>query len=173
MTGGDGQDPRGPSSPPPPPSPWLVGTDTWPAGRRLLIPAVEAESGVPVVWDADSGVPLSAAVAASSAFPGAAPAVPIGERHFIDGALRAGTNPDLAAGARMALVVEPMAREASEAAGLEGTVSLQCSRRCPGRGPRAFASARPGGRWVPAPAPPERSAPGIRQALRRRVIGGK
>ncbi|MFF4498374.1 patatin-like phospholipase family protein [Streptomyces sp. NPDC001546] len=102
----------------------LVGTDTWPAGRRLLIPAVEAESGVPVVWDRDSGIPLAAAVAASSAFPGAAPPVPFGGRHYIDGALRAGTNLDLATGARTAVVVEPMAREAAEATGVEEVVSL-------------------------------------------------
>ncbi|MER6216144.1 patatin-like phospholipase family protein [Streptomyces sp. NPDC001674] len=102
----------------------LVGTDTWPAGRRLLIPAVEAESGVPVVWDRDSGIPLAAAVAASSAFPGAAPPVPFGGRHYIDGALRAGTNLDLATGARTAVVVEPMAREAAEATGAEEVVSL-------------------------------------------------
>ncbi|MFF7357796.1 MULTISPECIES: patatin-like phospholipase family protein [Streptomyces] len=107
----------------------LVGTDAWPSERRLLIPAVEAGSGEPVVWDRDSGVPLAAAVAASSAFPGAAPPVSIGGRHFIDGALRAGTNVDLAAGARTLVVVEPMARqapgqEALAALGAETVVSL-------------------------------------------------
>ncbi|MFJ9822308.1 patatin-like phospholipase family protein [Streptomyces sp. NPDC101151] len=90
----------------------LIGTDTWPTERRLLIPAVETESGEPVVWDRGSGVPLAAAVAASSAFPGAAPPVSVGGRHYIDGALRAGTNVDLTAGARTVVVVEPMVRQA-------------------------------------------------------------
>ncbi|WP_205614152.1 patatin-like phospholipase family protein [Streptomyces dangxiongensis] len=107
----------------------LVGTDAWPTEPRLLIPAVEAGSGEPVVWDRDSGVPLAAAVAASSSFPGAAPPVSIGGRHYIDGALRAGTNVDLAAGARTLVVVEPMARqapvqEALAALGAETVVSL-------------------------------------------------
>ncbi|WP_330338483.1 patatin-like phospholipase family protein [Streptomyces sp. NBC_00557] len=107
----------------------LVGTDTWPAERRLLIPAVEAGSGEPVVWERGSGVPLAAAVAASSAFPGAAPPVSIGGRHYIDGALRAGANVDLAAGTRTLVVVEPMARqtpgqEAFAALGAETVVSL-------------------------------------------------
>ncbi|MFD7994012.1 patatin-like phospholipase family protein [Streptomyces mexicanus] len=107
----------------------LIGTDAWPTERHLLIPAVEAGSGEPVVWDRDSGVPLAAAVAASSAFPGAAPPVSVGGRHCIDGALRAGTNADLAAGARTLVVVDPMARrapgqEASAALGAETVVSL-------------------------------------------------
>ncbi|MFF7590546.1 patatin-like phospholipase family protein [Kitasatospora purpeofusca] len=86
----------------------LIGTDTWPS-RRLLIPAVDAESGEPVVWEAASGVPLVRAVAASSAFPGFEPPVAVDGRHCLDGALRAGTNADLAAGARTMVVVEPLA----------------------------------------------------------------
>ncbi|MFJ8162436.1 patatin-like phospholipase family protein [Streptomyces sp. NPDC096136] len=86
-------------------------------------------------------------IAASSAFPGAAPAVAIGGRQYIDGALRAGTNLDLAAGARTALVVEPMAREASEATGLEGMVSLfpdEASAAALGPDPSDLSA------WVPA-----------------------
>ncbi|GAA4076629.1 patatin-like phospholipase family protein [Actinomadura miaoliensis] len=86
----------------------LVGADTWPE-RRLLITAVDATTGEPVVWDRDSGVPLVHAVAASSAFPGAAPPVAIDGRRYMDGALRSGPNADLAAGARTLVVVEPMA----------------------------------------------------------------
>ncbi|MEV7938000.1 patatin-like phospholipase family protein [Kitasatospora sp. NPDC088264] len=86
----------------------LIGADAWPE-RRLLITAVCATTGEPVVWDRDSGVPLVHAVAASSAFPGAAPPVAIDGRRYMDGALRAGPNADLAAGARTLVVVEPMA----------------------------------------------------------------
>ncbi len=93
----------------------LIGTDAWPS-RRLLIPAVDAESGEPVVWEAASGVPLVRAVAASSAFPGFDPPVAVDGRHHLDGALRAGTNADLAAGARTVLVVEPLAHRRPGAA---------------------------------------------------------
>ncbi|THA50637.1 patatin-like phospholipase family protein [Streptomyces sp. A1136] len=86
----------------------LIGADTWPE-RRLLITAVDATTGEPVVWDRDSGVPLVPAVAASSAFPGAAPPVAIDGRRYMDGALRAGPNADLAAGARTLIVVDPSA----------------------------------------------------------------
>ncbi|MFD0574543.1 patatin-like phospholipase family protein [Kitasatospora gansuensis] len=57
----------------------LIGVAAWPQ-RRLLITAVDATTGEPVVWDRDSGVPLVHAVAASSAFPGAAPPVAIDGR---------------------------------------------------------------------------------------------
>ncbi|WP_371515783.1 patatin-like phospholipase family protein [Kitasatospora sp. NBC_01300] len=86
----------------------LIGADAWPE-RRLLIAAVCATTGEPVVWDRDSGVPLVHAVAASSAFPGAAPPVAIDGLRYMDGALRAGPNADLATGARKLVVVEPMA----------------------------------------------------------------
>ncbi|MEW1914907.1 patatin-like phospholipase family protein [Kitasatospora sp. NPDC085895] len=86
----------------------LIGVDAWPT-RRLLITAVDAASGEPVVWDRDSGVPLVDAVAASSAFPGTAPPIEVGGRYYMDGALREGTNADLARGARTVLVVAPLA----------------------------------------------------------------
>jgi NTE family protein len=86
----------------------LIGTDAWP-DRCLLIVAVDAASGEPVVWDRASGVPLVPAVTASSAFPGASPPIRIGGRWYIDGALRSGTNTDLAAGARLLVVIEPLA----------------------------------------------------------------
>ncbi|GGW55935.1 patatin [Streptomyces lucensis JCM 4490] len=86
----------------------LIAADSWPQ-RPLLIPAVDAESGEPIVWDAAAGVPLARAVAASSAFPGIEPPVTVDGRHYFDGALRAGTNIDLAGDARTVVVVDPLA----------------------------------------------------------------
>ncbi|MFF7994962.1 patatin-like phospholipase family protein [Kitasatospora xanthocidica] len=87
----------------------MIGTPAWPA-RRLLVTAVDAVDGAPLVLGADDGVPLLRAVAASSAFPGTeAPVTLPGGRRAIDGALRAGANADLATGARTLVVVEPLA----------------------------------------------------------------
>ncbi|MFF0868858.1 patatin-like phospholipase family protein [Nonomuraea sp. NPDC003560] len=85
----------------------LVGTGSWP-GRPLLITAVDAVSGEPVVWSGDSGVPLPAAVAASSAAPGHAVPITIGARRYMDGALGGGSNVHLAAGAGAIVLVEPL-----------------------------------------------------------------
>ncbi|MFD7340017.1 patatin-like phospholipase family protein [Streptomyces violascens] len=86
----------------------LIAAESWPR-RPLLIPAVDAESGEPIVWDAAAGVPLVRAVAASSAFPGVEPPVAVDGRRYLDGALRDGTNIDLAAGARIVAVIDPLA----------------------------------------------------------------
>jgi len=77
---------------------------TWPQ-RTVLITAVEAETGEPVVFDRSSGVDLVDAVAAScsSGLPYA-----IGERHYIDGGYRTNAeNADLATGFDRVLVLSP------------------------------------------------------------------
>lgn len=86
----------------------LVGTVEWP-DRPLLIPAVDAETGEAVIWDRHGSASLPEAVAASIAFPATAPPITIDGRRYIDGALRAGTNVDLAGDARVLIVAEPMA----------------------------------------------------------------
>ncbi|MGY0055031.1 patatin-like phospholipase family protein [Streptomyces sp. LZ34] len=86
----------------------LIAAESWPQ-RPLLIPAVDAETGEPIVWDAAAGVPLVRAVAASSAFPGVEPPVAVDGRRYLDGALRDGTNIDLAAGTRTVVVIDPLA----------------------------------------------------------------
>lgn len=76
----------------------------WPA-RRLLITAVDAVTGDPVVFDRHSGVDLVDAVAASCAS-----GLPyrIGERRFLDGGYRTNAeNADLAAGCARVLVLSP------------------------------------------------------------------
>ncbi|HMM96271.1 patatin-like phospholipase family protein [Phycicoccus sp.] len=83
----------------------LVGKD-WPAGR-LLVTAVDAETGTSVVFDGSGGVPLDRAVAASCAVPGVFPAVEVAGRRYVDGGLRTIANADLARGHRRVLVLSP------------------------------------------------------------------
>jgi NTE family protein len=80
----------------------------WPA-RKLLITAVEATTGTPVVWDRSSGVPLDRAVAASCAVPCIFPPVTVGGSRYMDGGVRSGTNADLAAEASRIVVLAPLA----------------------------------------------------------------
>lgn len=105
----------------------LITARRWP-DRRLLITAVDAETGEPKVWDRDSGAPLVAAVAASSAMPGAYPPITINGHRYIDGALAGGANVALATGARVVLLVEPLAhlfpREPLDGLGADTTVAV-------------------------------------------------
>jgi NTE family protein len=76
----------------------------WPE-RAVLIPAVDARTGDPVVFDSDSGVDVVDAVAAScsSGFP-----YSIGDGRFIDGGYRSNAeNADLAVGCTRVLVLSP------------------------------------------------------------------
>ncbi|GAA0813842.1 patatin-like phospholipase family protein [Spirilliplanes yamanashiensis] len=81
----------------------------WP-DRRLLVTAVDAGSGEPVVFDRDSGVPLTDAVGASCAVPIVWPPVTIGDRRYLDGGMRTVANVDLAAGADRVVVIAPLSR---------------------------------------------------------------
>jgi NTE family protein len=83
----------------------LPATDRWPQ-RRLLVTAVDTESGEPVAWHGGSGVQLERAVAASCAVPAVYPPVTIGGRRYMDGGLRSATNADLAAGASAVIVLD-------------------------------------------------------------------
>jgi NTE family protein len=78
----------------------------WPQ-RPLLIVAVDAHSGDPVVFDRHSGVDLADAVTASTAGPGAPPHR-IGDNRYIDGGYRSPENADLAAGYKRVLVLSPL-----------------------------------------------------------------
>jgi NTE family protein len=77
--------------------------DQWPE-QRMLITAVDAHTGEPVVFDRSSGVELVDAVAASTA--GGA-AYTIGDKQYIDGGYRADVNADLATGYERVLVAAP------------------------------------------------------------------
>ena len=76
----------------------------WP-DRRLLVTAVDARTGDPVVFDRSSGVDLVDAVAASCA---GGPAYGIGDRRYVDGGYRSVENADLAAGYGRVLVLSPL-----------------------------------------------------------------
>ncbi|NYJ30088.1 hypothetical protein HNR17_000861 [Galbitalea soli] len=75
--------------------------------RDLRITAVDADSGVPIVFDRHSGVSLVDAVEASSAVPGVWPAVPLAGHRYIDGGVRTMANADLAAGFDPVLILLP------------------------------------------------------------------
>jgi NTE family protein len=85
----------------------LLPAGSWPE-RRLLITAVDAETGELRVFDRDSGVPLLEAVAASCAVPIVWPPISIGARRYIDGGGRSTTNADLASGCDRVVVVAPV-----------------------------------------------------------------
>ncbi len=80
----------------------------WPE-RTMLIVAVNAHTGEPVVFDRHSGVDLVDAVAASCANGFGVPPYAIGDSRYIDGGYRRSSeNADLAAGYRRVLVLSPL-----------------------------------------------------------------
>jgi NTE family protein len=79
----------------------------WPH-RTLLVTAVDAHTGEPVVFDRHSGIDLVDAVAASCA---GGFAYRIGDRQYIDGGYRSNAdNADLANGCSRVLVLSPFGR---------------------------------------------------------------
>ncbi|MQY05636.1 patatin-like phospholipase family protein [Actinomadura macrotermitis] len=95
---------------------FLVGTDEWP-GRRLLITTVDVERGTVAVWE--GGVPLVAAVSASSAAPGYARPVTLDGRLYMDGAFGGGSHVHLAAGHGPVVLAEPMPNVGGPPAGAD------------------------------------------------------
>jgi NTE family protein len=87
-----------------------LASDVWPA-RPVQVVAVDAETGLMRIFDAQSGVPLVDAVAASSAVPGVWPPVTIDGRRYVDGGVRSSDNADLAAGAERITVISPLGYE--------------------------------------------------------------
>ncbi len=80
----------------------------WPE-RTMLITAVDAHTGEPVVFDRHSGVDLVDAVAASCANGFGVPPYGIGDSRYIDGGYRRSSeNADLAAGYGRVLVLSPL-----------------------------------------------------------------
>jgi NTE family protein len=82
-------------------------SQTWP-DNRLLIVAVDVQSGETTVFDRESRVDLVDAVAASCAVPGIWPPVTIHNRRYMDGGVRSAENADLAKGYARILILSPM-----------------------------------------------------------------
>ena len=78
----------------------------WPL-LPLLIPAVDAHTGEPVVFDRHSGVDLVDAVAASTSNGFGIPPYSIGDNRYINGGYRRNENADLAAACARVLVLSP------------------------------------------------------------------
>jgi NTE family protein len=111
---------------------WLPSHE-WPS-RRLLITAVDADSGKFTAFDGASGATLIEAVSASCAVPGVWPPVQINGRRWMDGGMRSAANADLAAECRRIVVLAPIWRGFGVMAG----VPRQC-KRLRRRGQRAVA----------------------------------
>jgi NTE family protein len=79
----------------------------WPAHPRLLVVAVEAETGEVAVWGRDSGVSLVDAVAASCSVPLVWPPTTVDGRRYVDGGVRSPVNADLATDCSRVLVLAP------------------------------------------------------------------
>jgi len=85
-----------------------LGGSDWPE-QRMLVVAVDIESGERRVFERASGVAVARAVAASSSVPGLLPAVEIEGRLYMDGQAHSSTNADLLLPLRPAqvLIVAP------------------------------------------------------------------
>ena len=101
----------------------------WPR-RTVLITAVDADTGEPVVFDRHSGVDLVDAVAASCAS-----GLPyrIGATRYVDGGYRCNENAGLAAGFRRALVLSPFGQQPRGHVRRQSDGSGAASGRCPCR----------------------------------------
>lgn len=100
----------------------------WPQ-QPVLITAVDAHTGEPVVFDRHSGVDLVDAVAASTSNGFGGP-YRVGENQYINGGYRRSENADLAAGYERVLVLSPFGGRSRDAAGV-GNGSGNPSRRTP------------------------------------------
>nr|WP_206323020.1 patatin-like phospholipase family protein [Streptomyces sp. HNM0575] len=79
----------------------------WPK-RPLRLFAVDALTGNPTGFSADSGVDLVRAMAATCALPPLYPPITIGDGRWMDGGVRSTTNADLVPGCRKVVVLAPI-----------------------------------------------------------------
>lgn len=81
----------------------------WPSTRRLVVNAVDADSGELVGFERDSGVALLDAVSASCALPGCWPPLHVDGRRYVDGGVRSLSNADAARGHDVVAILVPTA----------------------------------------------------------------
>jgi NTE family protein len=86
----------------------LLTADEWP-DRELVITSIDVATGKPKLWTRMDKAGLAEAVAASGAVPGVFPPIPIEGSYYIDGGMRSTINADLAVGAEVIVVMEPLA----------------------------------------------------------------
>ncbi len=84
-----------------------ISAGSWPH-RRLLLSAVDADTGEFVALDRHSGMSLCDAIAASCALPFVYPPFNADGRRWVDGFIRSPANADLAAGHDRIVVLAPM-----------------------------------------------------------------
>lgn len=82
----------------------------WPEPGRLVVTALDAQTGELRTFDGSDSTPLLDAVAASCAAPGVYPPVPIGGRAYVDGGARSGSNADLAVDCGRVVALTPVDR---------------------------------------------------------------
>ena len=129
----------------------------WPR-QRLLITAVDAESGERAVFDAHSGADLADAVTASGALPGIYPLVTINGRCYADGGVHSLYHADLAAGHEVVVILSPMPVSDYTQAQLEAETA--------GLGPAAIRIITPDQHALAAIGPDANSPAAIPAALR-------
>ncbi|MGB3737516.1 MAG: patatin-like phospholipase family protein [Ilumatobacter sp.] len=78
---------------------------TWPTGLKLRFCAVDVRNGQMAMLDAYSGATPGEAIAASCSVPGLARPVRIGDRSYVDGAVRSANNADTVAATAPDVVV--------------------------------------------------------------------
>lgn len=86
----------------------VTGVTEWPE-HDLVITVADVTEGKFRALSVADGVPVTHAVAASTCAPGVFAPVPIDGHHYMDGGLRSPVNADLAAGAEVIVIVEPLA----------------------------------------------------------------
>jgi NTE family protein len=107
----------------------------WP-DRRLLVTAIDVDTGERVVFGREHGVSLVDAVAASCAVPMVWPPVRIGDRRFMDGGVGSSANVDVANAADAVVMLAPTAEPGASAFG--GSLADELDAH-PGRGLGIFA----------------------------------
>ncbi|MFI6151054.1 patatin-like phospholipase family protein [Streptomyces sp. NPDC051109] len=85
----------------------LLPVHAWP-DRPLRLFAVDALTGEPTGFSADSGIDLVRAVSASGALPPLFPPITIGQGRWVDGGVRSTTNADLVNDCRRVVVLAPI-----------------------------------------------------------------